>query len=75
MSADVVQLNSVKPKRLDKRYKNTSYVLEFDMKTTRWKWTVTYIHKTTFSDEAPTLAAAQRAAEKHIDSTLKLRGK
>jgi hypothetical protein len=71
----VVELASVRPKRLDKEYRKTKYRLEFLVPTSQWKWTVTFVHTTTYSDVAPTLVAAQRAAEKHIDRSINLRGK
>ncbi|MCA2510520.1 MAG: hypothetical protein IM561_09070 [Microcystis sp. M60BS1] len=75
MSDNVIQLASVKPKTLNKQYKNQKYKLEFIVDTNQWKWTVYIITQTQFSDIAPTLIAAQKAAEKHIDSTLRIKNK
>lgn len=75
MSENVVELASVRCKTLDKSYKKQRYKLEYQVNEKRWKWTTYFVTTSTFTDYAPTLAAAQKSAEKHIDTTLKLRGK
>ena len=67
-------LHSILPKKAQRRYKNHSYVVTYLPPTKTWKWEVTYVQTTYYSDEAKTLNAAFKAAEKHIDHTLKLRG-
>jgi hypothetical protein len=64
----------VKPKQLSKQYKKQSFTLTFLPETKLWKWEVTYVQTTKYSDTAKTMIAAQKAAEKHIDHTLALRG-
>lgn len=75
MSDNVIQLASVHAKTLDKKYKNQRYKLEYIVGKKKWKWTTYFVTTSTYSDEANTLADAQKAAEKHIDNTLKIRGK
>lgn len=69
---EVVQ---IQPKTLNKRYKNHSYVLMYDVPSRQWSWEVTYVETTVFKGELkPTMNAAMRAAEKHIDRTLEIKG-
>ena len=69
------QLHSIIPKKAQRKYKQHPITVTFIPDTKQWKWTVTYVQTTVFSDEAKTLNAAFKAAEKHIDATLKVRGK
>lgn len=65
----------IRPKTLNKRYKNHSYMLIFDKESKQWSWEVTYVETTIFKGELkPTMNAAMRAAEKHIDKTLEIKG-
>lgn len=65
----------IRPKTLNKRYKNHSYMLIFDKESKQWSWEVTYVATTIFKGELkPTMNAAMRAAEKHIDKTLEIKG-
>lgn len=75
MISNVVELSSIQAKSLDKKYKNQRYKLEYQVDNHQWKWTTYFTTISTFSDTAPTLAKAQKAAESNIDKTLKLRGK
>jgi hypothetical protein len=71
---NVVELASVRPKTLNKQYKNQRYKLEFQPTTGQWKWTVYIVRTSSFSEVAPTMVAAQRAAERCIEKTLGTRG-
>ena len=64
----------VKPKQLKKQYKKTAFTITFLPQEKLWKWEVTYVQTTHYSDTAKTMIAAQKAAEKHIDITLTQRG-
>lgn len=64
----------VKPRQLNKQYKKTAFTLTFLPETKLWKWEVTYVQTTKYSDTAKTMVLAQKAAEKHIDHTLALKG-
>lgn len=64
----------VKPKQLNKVYKRQSFTLTFLPESKLWKWEVTYVQTTKYSDTAKSMRDAQKAAEKHIDHTLLLRG-
>lgn len=64
-----------KAKTLNRTYKKQSYSLTYLPPTKTWRWEVIWISKSKFTDEAKTMNAAQKAAEKHIDTTLKARGK
>ena len=74
VAAQVTDLNTVRPKTLHKTYKKHKYVITYIVATKKWKWEVEYVSVTTFSDIANTPNAAMRAAEKHIDRTLEIRG-
>ena len=69
------QLHSIIPKKACRKYKQHPITVTFIPETKEWKWSVTYTQVTEFSDKAKTLNAAFKAAEKHIDATLKIRGK
>jgi hypothetical protein len=64
----------VAPKRMERHYKKQKYILIYLPQEKLWEWRVTWVTENTFSDKAKNLNAAQKAAEKHIDTTLKLRG-
>jgi hypothetical protein len=64
----------VKPKSLNKHYRKTSYTITFLPANKQWQWEVTHVQTTKYSDTAKTMIAAQKAAEKHIDDTMRLRG-
>lgn len=64
---------SIKPKTANRRYKNHSYTVTYIPATKEWKWEVTYVQTTRFSDVAKTMQAAFKQAEKHIDRTLEIR--
>lgn len=65
----------VEPKSLSKRYRNHDYVISYVVATKQWSWKVTYVEVTDYEGEPKaTIRDAQRAAEKHIDRTLKLKG-
>jgi len=70
---NVVEL-TIPPKKINRRYKNHAIVITYKPPTKKWSWEVTYVQTTKFSDEADTMTKAVKAAEKHIDSTLKIRG-
>lgn len=70
----VVDLNTVRPKEMNRRYKGHSIKLIFQVADRRWKWEVTMTHTTIYSEIEDTTAKALRAAERHIDNQLKLRG-
>lgn len=72
MTAQVVD---IRPKTMNRRYRNHSYTVTFVKETKEWRWEVEYVQVTKFNGEAPTMIKAFKAAEKHIDNTLKLRGK
>lgn len=62
-------------KKLNKVYKSQAYTITYLPQTKEWKWEVIWIRKTVFGDVEKTMNKAQKAAEKHIDTTLKNRGK
>lgn len=64
----------VRAKSLNRTYKRQSFTITFIPGDRLWKWEVTYVQTTSYSDTAKTMALAKRAAEKHIDKTLSLRG-
>lgn len=64
----------IRPKTLNKVYKKQSYTITFDMETKMWKWEVVHIVETKMSGTAKTIPAANKAAEKHIDKYLEMRG-
>lgn len=64
-----------KAKTLERYYKQQRYTLTYLPPTKEWQWKVEWIQKQVFSEKEKTLAKAQKAAQKHIDETLKLRGK
>lgn len=72
---EVIAMKPPQPKKLNKKYKNTEYIIEYLPTTKQWKWLVTYVSVTKYGDVAKSINAAQKAAEKHIEETLKLRGK
>jgi hypothetical protein len=63
------------PKSLKRLYKQTEYTLTYIPDLKQWGWEVTFVHKTKYGDTAKSMNAAQKAAEKHIDQVLSLRGK
>lgn len=63
-----------KAKTLERHYKRQKYTLTFLPPTKKWKWEVVWVSTTRFSEEANTMNAAQKAAEKHIDKTLAIKG-
>jgi hypothetical protein len=65
----------IRPKEAKRRYRNHDYKVTYIPSTKQWKWEVTYVQTTRYSDIAKTLNAAFKAAEKHIDATLKMREK
>lgn len=75
MRSNVVALDQVRPKTLEKKYKGASYTITYVVETKQWSWRVTYVTTTVFEgDPKPTMQAANRAAEKHIDRQLELQG-
>lgn len=72
----VTSLDNVRPKTLKKKYKNHDYVISFLVAERKWAWSVTYVETTVFTGEPKdSINAAQRAAERHIDRTLELKGR
>lgn len=69
------QLHSIIPKKACRKYKQHPIEVTFIPADKTWQWKVIYVQTTTFSDVAKTLNAAFKAAERHIDATLKIRGK
>lgn len=68
-------LHSIIPKKACRKYKQHPIEVTFIPATKEWQWKVTYVQTTEYCDKAKTLNAAFKAAEKHIDATLKIRGK
>jgi hypothetical protein len=62
----------VKPKTIRKVYKRHSYVLTYLPPSHTWRWEVTYVSTTVFSETASSMTLAQRAAERHIDESIKV---
>lgn len=69
------QLHSIIPKEAKRKYKQHPITVTFIPETKEWAWKVVYTQVTEFPGTAKTLNAAFKAAEKHIDATLKIRGK
>jgi hypothetical protein len=69
------QLHSIIPKCAKRKYKQHPIEVTFIPSTKEWEWKVIYVQTTEYKDKAKTLNAAFKAAEKHIDQTLKIRGK
>lgn len=67
------EVAQIRPKKAQRRYKNHAYSVTYIPATKEWKWEVTYVQTTYFSDVAKSLNAAFKQAEKHIDRTLELR--
>jgi hypothetical protein len=72
MADDVIFFTQAK--KLNKQYKSQAYTITYLPQTKEWKWEVKWVRTTVFSDTEKTMNKAQKAAEKHIDSTLKNRG-
>lgn len=64
----------IQPKTMNKRYKNCSYTITYLPESKKWQWKVTYIQTSEYSDISDSPIRAQKAAEKHIDKTLEIRG-
>lgn len=69
------QLHSIIPKEAKRKYKQHPITVTFIPATKEWKWEVIYTQITKYGDVAKTLNAAFKAAEKHIDATIKIGGK
>jgi hypothetical protein len=69
-SNNVVHLN-IKPKTLNRQYKQHKFTITFEPKTKKWKWIVEVTTKMVYSDVADTQVKALRAAEKFIDRNCK----
>ena len=70
----VVALN-VQPKTMNKTYRNHQYVITFLVAERKWSWTVTYVQVSEYTGTpVDTWQKAQKAAEKHIDRTIELKG-
>lgn len=67
----VAMLDDVRPKTMNRRYRNQSYVIVYLPKEKKWSWEVTIVHKMVFKGEPKaTTNQAQKAAEKFIDESL-----
>lgn len=66
---------TVKPKSLTKQYKRQTFVVTYVPATKMWKYDIALIQETHLSGEADTQIKAVRAAEKRIDSVLKIQGR
>lgn len=73
-TTNVVSLASIRPKLLRKTYRKHHYEIRYNVETKDWSWDITYVSTSHFRSTAKSLVEAQRAAEKHIDGTLKIRG-
>lgn len=65
----------VKPKTLNKTYKQQRFTVTFVPATKKWHWSVDVVQTTTLSGDADTQVKAVRAAEKQIDQVLQVQGK
>jgi hypothetical protein len=67
-------LVNIRPKTLNKTYKRTKYTITYDVADKSWRWEVEYVSVTRYGETAKSINAAQKAAEKHIDKTLEIKG-
>ncbi len=72
--AAVVSLDSMRPKTVNRRYKQQDIVVTYIPATKEWQWMVTYVQTSKYSDRAATMNKAVKAAEKFIDETNVIRG-
>lgn len=70
-SDNVIQ---IRPKTLRRTYRKYSYVLTYIVDCKKWSWDVTHVATTHYGATADTMHAAMRAAEKHIDETIAIKG-
>jgi len=63
----VVYMNEVAPKRVDRTYKGQKVIVTFIPGVRTWKWEIRYTQVVSYSDEAKTLQDALKAAYKMID--------
>ena len=66
--------HKIQAKVVREKYKKHNITITFLVESKKWKWEVEYVSVTTYGDIADTIAKAKRAAEKHIDRTLKIKG-
>ena len=72
---EVIRMADVMPKTLNRRYKNQAFTVQFDMQTRTWKWSVTYVTTSVYEGEPKKdMTSAIKAAERHIDKTMGMRG-
>lgn len=69
-ASNVIPMN-IKPKTLNRQYKQHKYTVTFEPKTKKWKWKVEVTTKMVYEDVADTQVKALRAAEKFIDRNCK----
>lgn len=71
MSAAANNVHVIPPKTMKRTYKRQHYTVTFIPATKKWKWEVTIVNESKFSDVADTQVKAFRAAEKLIDECTK----
>ena len=67
----VVSLDSMRPKTLNRRYLNHDYKVIYNKETDKWIYEITYVQIVKFTGEEDTPNKSIRAAEKHIDQSIK----
>lgn len=65
----------VKAKTLERHYKQQKYVISYLPPSKHWRWDILWVETTRYGEDAKSMHAAQKAAEKHIDKILSIKGK
>lgn len=67
MTATIIQMSDVKPKQASRKYKGCKIILTYLPPTKKWKWEIEMTQIVKYSEEANTMNAGFKAAEKYID--------
>jgi len=71
MTAQVISMADIQPKQAKRKYKGHQIILTYVPATKKWKWEIEIVSVTRYSEEANTLNAGFKAAEKYIDKLSK----
>lgn len=74
MTAQIIQMADIQPKTARRTYKGQKITLTYVPDTKKWKWEVSFVQVTTWSEEADTMNKGFKAAEKFIDKQISIRG-
>jgi len=61
---------TARPKQVNENYRKHHITITYDVKSTKWHWTVTHTMTHTFEGKAKTLNKARIDAQRRVDSLM-----